>query len=350
MALDKYLWYKSLFKGNYIKGANTLEGILAHPADADELTGSQEAMTVIFEPMTYGGRLILPDVFFGGQFCVGKGLRTFVRSKDSSFDAGNTLGSLNTLAEITGNTTVFNMCTGNQYALQALIGSPATMTTLILNTAARANIKGSAAATALMCRNNSVLYPLLDNPAARQHIINEEIFVRDILGHNADGFARLWDRYRFELFNSLGAMRPIVEADFYITQIFTLYTSTLSNYPALCQALAESYNASVLLAGNATWHNVVYANSKAFLRGVATNTTAINRIETQAVPRDALAASIHVKRVRNISVSTEWQRIVVLPRERYWVVASGKRHSELYAAYPNAEQRRRCGNSKSEYI
>jgi len=116
-----YLLYSGLFTGNFIKGANNLEGIMKIPEQAEELANNNTALAVIFAPMSAGGNKLLPDVFWSGGFRVGMAFRNFVRSIDGSFDTLNVLGSLQTLQAIFGNSTAVSLIRNNTTALRTFL-------------------------------------------------------------------------------------------------------------------------------------------------------------------------------------------------------------------------------------
>jgi len=119
-----YLFYTSLLKGNFVKGANALEGILQNKGQADELVVNDAAMTVIFEPMTTGGARYLPDIFFKGNYKVGKGLQSYLRAIYGTFDPFNYMGGLITTDDLCSDANAMALIAGSMDTLKAMLKSP----------------------------------------------------------------------------------------------------------------------------------------------------------------------------------------------------------------------------------
>ncbi|MCL1857716.1 MAG: hypothetical protein FWF92_00580 [Oscillospiraceae bacterium] len=125
MASNKdYLFYTALLKSNSVKGANALEGMLLNKGQANELMANDAAMTVIFEPMTTGGARYLPDIFFRGNYRVGKGLQTYLRAIDSAFDPSDYMGGLSTTDNLCADANAMALIAGRLDALKAMLKSP----------------------------------------------------------------------------------------------------------------------------------------------------------------------------------------------------------------------------------
>lgn len=309
MSNSDYLFYKSLLKGNYVKGANTLEGIMENQAQATELALNDAAMTVIFEPMTYGGRWWLSNVFFNGLFSVGAGLRTYVRTKEPGFDPTNMLGALNTILNIAMSTAAMQAIDTSEWARKAIANSYVALTTIVAETTAMSVIAASSSWMKIMVstqlfmdhvvKSQTALNSIKTSQVAMDQVVASTAFMNTIGASQTAMFAvgstklaadtlaasskamsiiRDNEEFRKAMASSPVAMASIAASAnaMYIIAPSVTFMTTISQYGVAINAIASTQNAINVIDMNMSVGGPIICTTPNFITAIVNSSIAMN--------------------------------------------------------------------------
>jgi hypothetical protein len=174
-ANSDYMFYKALFCGNYVKGANALRGMMRNQGQAGEVASSEAALSVIFETPKFGGRQLLPTAFFDGLFKAGQGLRNFARLEQPNFDDAGALATLDTASAIAASSTAMTAIAASSAAMAAILASDTAIARITANSTAMTAIAASATAMAAIAARLDTRTAIVNSTTAKTAINNSPL-------------------------------------------------------------------------------------------------------------------------------------------------------------------------------
>lgn len=379
MGNNEYMFYKSLFKGNYIKGANTLEGMILNQLQVEELASDSGAMSVILEPMNFGGRRLLPDIFFGSNFSVGLGIQTYARAFDSTFDSGNILSPLQTIYDVvnsisamtiietsrpakialTRSGVAFSVIAGNADAVQIVIESISWLELLSVETSARTTVVNSSVAVQKLnstpasvnyvVTNYNWMISLLNSSAAVTALSDNQTFVNTIV--SSSSYVSTAVSVSSILAASSIFMTALVEASTFITAYdnTTFRNNMLANTSNAVPKIANSQNAmNLILDGSnytrltAMWPNATVSNI------FVTTATSLNNM-INAASLDRITAYDTIFNNSNAAIAITNNSLSIARLLSQW--GDGTQPNNIgYKAYNSTTMRNQMAGSKAFLI